>query len=201
MTADGVHFRGHRRAPSTSPPPAVATGRFIHPQLRRGIACATIRGLMTSSTPTLRRRSLVLSAHLLAVALVTALPAAGPAGAQVGQPIRNQIFFGVLGWPENQRAFYQDGPAWLLDRGQRDELLDLDGTSRDRYIEQFLADPIPETPENEMLQGINRRRALVLGEEIQSFQDARARLLFLHGEPGERFLVDCAETFRPLELW
>ncbi len=111
-----------------------------------------------------------------------------------------EIFDGVLAWPESQRAFVQDGPGFLLSREQRNELFDLDIEGRDRWIQQFLADPVPETPENEMLVGIERRRELVR-RMIPSFQDDRAHLLFLLGAPDDRQLVDCAETFKPMELW
>ncbi len=111
-----------------------------------------------------------------------------------------EIFDGVLEWPENQREFVQDGPGFLLSPEQRSEFFDLDIEGRDQWIEQFLADPVPETPENEMVVGIERRREHVR-RLIKSFQDDRARLLFLLGPPDERRLVDCAETFKPLELW
>ena len=61
-------------------------------------------------------------------------------------------------------------------------------------------DPLPETPQNELTEGIRRRLQLV-HSEFDSLIDDRAKLLFLHGVPDERVLVDCAETYKPMELW
>ena len=107
----------------------------------------------------------------------------------------------VLLWPEEQRAFVQDGPGLLWSDLRMEELLGLGPVDRERMIVEFLAqDPVPDTPENELQVGIERRRALAR-REFMSFIDDRARLLFLHGAPVSRQIVDCAETFRPLELW
>ncbi|MEM9558487.1 MAG: VWA domain-containing protein [Acidobacteriota bacterium] len=109
-------------------------------------------------------------------------------------------FDDTLDWPETQRVFVQDGPGYLLSADTMRELLESDEATRDRIIEAFLRDPDPSTPENEMEQAIERRRGLVRAE-LRSFQDARAQLLFLHGTPTERVVIDCAETFKPMELW
>lgn len=104
-------------------------------------------------------------------------------------------------WPEPQRAFFQDGPAILLMPEQRLELLMADESGRERLIREFLdRDPIPETPENELRIGTERRRRL-LEEELPSFGDARAQLLFLRGRPAERKVIDCAVAFKPMEIW
>ncbi len=104
-------------------------------------------------------------------------------------------------WPEDQRAFLQDGPGLLLSAGQIETLVDSDVIGREELIVRFLAtDPIPETPDNELTEGIERRRELV-AQEFVSYLDVRARLLFLHGRPEYRTVVDCAETFKPLEIW
>ena len=104
-------------------------------------------------------------------------------------------------WPEPERAFFQDGPALLLPAERRAELAALAPEARREAVEAFLArDPIPETPENELHAGIERRRELVLGE-LPSFADDRARLLFLHGRPAESRVIDCAAAFEPLEVW
>ena len=104
-------------------------------------------------------------------------------------------------WPEAQRAFAQDGPGLLLSSAQIEALIDQDAIGREEFILRFLSnDPIPETEENELLEGIRRRRELV-SEEFVSYLDIRAKLLFLHGPPDHRTVVDCAETFKPLEIW
>ncbi|MEM7587546.1 MAG: VWA domain-containing protein [Acidobacteriota bacterium] len=104
-------------------------------------------------------------------------------------------------WADAQRAFLQDGPGLLLSAQQVEEMIDKDAVGRDAFISGFLAeDPIPETPENELLEGIQRRQELV-AQEFISYLDARAQLMFLHGRPDYRTIVDCAETFRPLEIW
>ncbi|MEM6454852.1 MAG: VWA domain-containing protein [Acidobacteriota bacterium] len=130
---------------------------------------------------------------VLALAALAAL-AAAPLGASA-------IPFGLpLSWPEAQRAFVQDGTGLLLNAPARTELLRLDAVGRDAYIAAFLADPVASTAVNEMTEGIARRRALALGEAM-SFLDDRARLLFLHGPPTHREIIDCAEVFRPIEIW
>ncbi len=104
-------------------------------------------------------------------------------------------------WPESQRAFVQDGPGLLLTAAQIETLVDQDTIGREEFILRFLDnDPIPETEENELLEGIQRRQQLV-SQEFVSYLDIRAKLLFLHGEPDYRTVVDCAETFKPLEIW
>ena len=104
-------------------------------------------------------------------------------------------------WPEPQRAFFQDGPGLLLSPEQRETLVGLDEAGRERFIREFLGrDPVPETPANELREGIERRLRLV-AREFPSPRDARAQLLFLRGQPAERLVVDCAAAFKPLEIW
>jgi VWFA-related protein len=99
-------------------------------------------------------------------------------------------------WPEAQRAFFQDGPALLLNLDQREALLSLDAAGRTEFIDEFLGrDP-------KLLEGIARRQRLVAGEQPSFLpQDARAQLLFLRGRPAERLVLDCAAIFKPLEVW
>lgn len=103
-------------------------------------------------------------------------------------------------WPEAQRAFLEDGPGLLLAAEQRERLLAADEAGRDQLIRAWLADPIPATPENELEEGISRRRQLVF-DEFLSFKDTRARILFLHGKPTARSIIDCGATFKPMEIW
>ncbi len=103
-------------------------------------------------------------------------------------------------WPERERAFLQEGAGWLLSDAQRAELLALPAAERGAWIDRFLADPDPQTPANELLEGIERRHLLALGETL-TLADARARLLFLRGAPREREKVDCMVVFKPLEIW
>ncbi|RPH53853.1 hypothetical protein EHM82_07755, partial [bacterium] len=119
-----------------------------------------------------------------------------PALAQPPSPEPDPIL-----WPEPQRAFWQDGPALLLTEEQRTAFLALDDAGRERFIAEFLGqDPLPETPVNELREGLERRGRLV-GLEFASPQDVRSQLLFLKGRPVRRTVVDCAATFRPLEVW
>ena len=122
---------------------------------------------------------------LLGIALLAAVPALA-----AEDPIL---------WPEPQRAFLQDGPGLLLTAEQREELLALDTAGRDAFIERFLADPIPETPANELREGIELRRRLA----FRSFSplDARGHLLFLQGPPAEELVIDCGNAFKPMEIW
>lgn len=106
-------------------------------------------------------------------------------------------------WPEDQREFYLDGPGWLLYDQEEARLLAAAGAAeRAELIEEFFAggdasgDLEPET----LIQAIERRRALVR-EELLTLADVRARLLFLHGPPAERLVIDCGLTFEPLEIW
>lgn len=127
-----------------------------------------------------------------ALALLLAVSASGFAQEATDDP---------LTWPEEQRAFFQDGPALLLDREVRDELRSMDPIARGAWIQGFLdRDPIPETPENELQEGLRRRALLVRSLEFAP-QDDRGRLVFLLGEPLSRRRVDCSVVFNPLEIW
>jgi len=115
--------------------------------------------------------------------------------------VREVPFEPPLHWPEEHRAFFQDGPGWLLGDAEFERFLELDEDARGRFIAELLGrDPDPETPENELVEGIRNRRRLVTAEFL-TYLDDRARLLFLHGAPNERETVDCPEVFKPLELW
>ncbi len=103
-------------------------------------------------------------------------------------------------WPEHQRAFLQDGGALLWDEGERRAFLAENEEAREARLAAFLADPLPETEENELVLGIERRRALV-ASEYPSPLDARARIAFLHGLPNARQVVDCGAVVVPIELW
>jgi VWFA-related protein len=103
-------------------------------------------------------------------------------------------------WPESQRAFFQDGPGLLLTPEQRTNLRSLNPEARARWIKEFLdRDPVPETPANELREGIERRRRLAL--EFLSPTDARYQILFLNGLPKERLIIDCGSVFKPMEIW
>ncbi|HJX29266.1 MAG TPA: hypothetical protein VJ885_15250, partial [Thermoanaerobaculia bacterium] len=103
-------------------------------------------------------------------------------------------------WPEPQRAFFQDGPGLLLTPEQRTNLRTLNEGARERAIQQLLKDPVPATPANELIEGIERRRRLA-DSEIASPSDVRWQILFLNGRPVERTVVDCGQSFKPLEVW
>lgn len=103
-------------------------------------------------------------------------------------------------WPEPQRAFFQDGPGLLLTPEQRTNLRTLNVEARERAIQQHLQDPVPSTPVNELVEGIERRRRLA-DAEIASPSDVRWQILFLNGRPMERTVVDCGQAFKPLEVW
>lgn len=104
-------------------------------------------------------------------------------------------------WPEPDRAFFQDGPALLLTPEQRTELLGLDAGARTRWIDDFIdRDPIPETPANELREGIERRQTLAYDANTTP-RDVRSQILFLNGPPFDRLVVDCGSVFKPLEIW
>jgi VWFA-related protein len=95
-------------------------------------------------------------------------------------------------WPEEQRAFWQDGPALLLKEDQRAAFLALDEAGRAAFIRDFIAG-------DTLREGIARRRRLA-ALETESPLDVRARLLFLQGAPAAREIVTCG-IFKPLEIW
>ena len=170
-----------------------------------------MRPLPTLSSPRLSHRLpspysvlvALLTMTLLAPILATLTPA--PASAEgmelVHRRMDREMFAASLTWPEEQRRFIQDGPGLLLSEDTLRRFMALSADERAVWIEDFLSrDPDPSTPENELVEGIeNRRRAIF--EDFTSFQDVRAQMYFLHGPPLERRIVDCRETFQPMELW
>lgn len=138
------------------------------------------------ASPT-RLRALLASGVLLAAGWLPALAseAAGPAEL----------------WPPEQRDFHLDGPAWLLPEERREALAQMDEEERAAAIGTFLsAEELPGVDGAELAEAIRRRRALMRAEFL-SPTDVRARLLFLHGAPAERLIIDCGDTFVPLEIW
>ena len=100
----------------------------------------------------------------------------------------------VLLWPEAQRAFLQDGPGFLLGEDERQRFVAASEEVRVRLMEDFFA------PSAELREGVRRRQQLIREMDLSPI-DVRSRLLFLHGKPDRRRIVDCAMVFRPLELW
>src|SRR5688500_13690889 len=69
-------------------------------------------------------------------------------------------------WPERERAFFEDGPALLVPQAERDRLLALEPAARRQAIEEFLGrDPLPATPENELLAAIAARQRLAFQDQ------------------------------------
>jgi hypothetical protein len=102
---------------------------------------------------------------------------------------------------ESLRHFLDEEPALLLAADVRARLAAAPVEERRAFVAEFLGrDPLPETPVNELAVGIERRRRLLAAEGRSPFDD-RGRLLFLHGAPAERLEIECAETYRALELW
>ncbi len=105
--------------------------------------------------------------------------------------------------PEEEvtRRFFDGGPALLLPSAERERLAAASVAERAQFARDFLArDPDPTTPENELAAAVEKRRRQVLAEGLSLFDD-RGRLLFLGGIPHLRTKVECAETYRPLEIW
>jgi VWFA-related protein len=121
---------------------------------------------------------------LLAVASALLVLAAVPAAAAAESD--------PLLWPEEQRAFWQDGPALLLGEEQRSAFLALDEAGRASFLHDFLAG-------DTLREGIARRQRLA-ALETESPLDVRAKLLFLQGEPAAREVITCG-IFKPLEIW
>ena len=117
-------------------------------------------------------------------ALLSAPLAAVPTGVEPGAP-----------------ALLPESTAWLMPSDRRLELVRSPRESRAEAASSFLAiDPLPATAANELADGAALRRSLALSTALTPFDD-RARLLFLHGSPRERSVVDCSPAFQPLELW
>ncbi|HEX2163495.1 MAG TPA: hypothetical protein VHM02_06065, partial [Thermoanaerobaculia bacterium] len=129
-------------------------------------------------------------AALAAVAVLAAAPTAPAAEAPSAEVAAWEA---VLAWPEEQRAFYQDGPGWLLTEAERADLVAMEAAERGAWMEGFLSDPA-------FAAAVAVRRELAFSA-VPSPTDVRARLLFLHGPPAERLVVDCGLTFGPLEVW
>lgn len=125
---------------------------------------------------------------LLAVASVLLLCAAVPAGRAAAAETDPLL------WPEEQRSFWQDGPALLLTKEQRAAFLALDEAGRTAFLRDFLASHEP------LREGIERRQRLA-ALETDTPLDVRARLLFLHGTPVTREVIDCGAVYKPLEIW
>ena len=127
-------------------------------------------------------------------ALLALLVALGPA---VAAPAADTVPTDA----EPVRAFFDEGPALLVPRAERERLAAAPAAERAAFVSDFLArDPLPATPENELALGIEARRRLVAAERVSPYDD-RGRLLFLHGAPTDRHKVECAETYLPLEIW
>jgi len=129
---------------------------------------------------------------ITALLLVSALPAAARSEDPGGDPTL---------WPEPQRSFFQDGPGLLLTAEQRAEMRTLSPDAREHAIQEFLEkDPVPETPDNELAEAVDRRR-LLADAEYPLPSDVRWQLIFLNGKPLEKMIIDCGQAFKPMEVW
>jgi VWFA-related protein len=102
---------------------------------------------------------------------------------------------------ERVRRYLEEGPGLLLPAGERAALAAAGAEERRDRVRAFLArDPAPDTPARDLAAAIDRRTAQLAAAGVSPFDD-RGRLLFLLGPPDERRKVECAETYRALELW
>jgi Ca-activated chloride channel family protein len=122
----------------------------------------------------------VLALGLVCVSLLAAAPSSTPI-----EPIL---------WPEEQRAFYQDGPGLLLTAAERSEYAQTDDPGRTQFIANFYA----RSPE---LKAAIEARQNLASHQFMSPRDLRWKMLFLNGTPAQRTVVDCGTAFRPLEVW
>lgn len=103
--------------------------------------------------------------------------------------------------PEPAGFLWAEGAELLLPPAERERWDAAAAGERRRMVEALTAtDPLPETAEHELREGIRRRRELV-GREFLTFLDDRARFLFLHGTPAVREPIDCDQVFQPMEIW
>jgi Ca-activated chloride channel family protein len=121
---------------------------------------------------------------------------AGLAALALAAPLRAQ---GVE--DERVRRFLEEGPSLLLPAAERAALAAADPAGRRDRVRAFLArDPAPDTPARDLAAAIDRRTRQLAAANLSPFDD-RGRLMFLLGPPDERRKVECAETYRALELW
>jgi Ca-activated chloride channel family protein len=99
----------------------------------------------------------------------------------------------------SHRAGY-DAARWLLAPAAWAPFFAADAAGRDAFLADLLADPDPATERNELREAVGRRDRLWRAEFLSPL-DQRAGALFLYGPPGRRAIPDCAETYRPLEIW
>ncbi len=94
-----------------------------------------------------------------------------------------------------------DAATFLVDRERREQALDLETDQRLTWTRELLSeDPIPETPDNELVRAIERRQMMARGEFL-SLLDHRARVIFLNGAPAARKEIECGATLNPIEIW
>ena len=130
------------------------------------------------------------STHLIPLLVALCAVLAGRAAA-VDHPVQ---------WPEDQSRFWTEGGILLVDPERRDALRQASSEDRAEMLREWLADPVPSTAENELHRAIRARVALAR-TAYPSPADDRFKLLFLHGMPTSREIVDCGRTFRPIEIW
>lgn len=103
-------------------------------------------------------------------------------------------------WPEDQSRFWTEGGILLVAEERREQLRSASQEERAEILGQWLQDPDPATVANELHQAIRTRVALAR-TAYPSPADDRFKLLFLHGMPTSREIIDCGRTFRPIEIW
>ena len=101
-------------------------------------------------------------------------------------------------WPEEHRAFLQDGPGSLLSEQEHEAFATLDEAGRQAFIDSFL-ERIPAA-DGGLKEAIRRRQVLVTANGLPP-GEVRSQLLFLQGPPTTREVIDCGLVFRPMELW
>lgn len=90
--------------------------------------------------------------------------------------------------------FFDGGGSWLVPAPERARLAAADASERARFATEFLG------RDADLVRAIATRRQEILDADL-SFYDERAQLLFLHGAPADKRVVDCGSTFRPIEIW
>ncbi len=150
------------------------------------------------------RIAVVASFALTAVA-VRAQTSAAPEDAPAVDTLKEAPLVAADSEPELPRRFvdWLEQVDPLITRSERELFKTLTKDyQREAFIHQFwkVRDPYTRTTRNELKERWPERVAQAKAN-YDSLNDARARILLVHGSPSAGFAVRCTDTRRPVEVW